>query len=188
MAPDDRRAMIVEASIPLIRTHGAEVTARQIAQAAGIAEGTVFRAFADKDAILDAAIARVLDPTDVLEALDAIERGLPLEDTLQQIATLLHGRVRDVVAVMAALGPREHARLHEGSHERHGPPLEETTAVVEELLAPHASELRVPVSAAGDYLRLLAFGTAMPFVRADTATDPAALADLILCGIAARAE
>ena len=42
--------MIVDAALPLLLEHGEMVTTRQIADAAGIAEGTIFRAFADKDA------------------------------------------------------------------------------------------------------------------------------------------
>ena len=41
--------MIVAATLPLLLEHGELVTTRQIAEAAGIAEGTIFRVFADKD-------------------------------------------------------------------------------------------------------------------------------------------
>ncbi len=49
LPPDERRAMIIEAMLPLLLEHGEMVTTRQIAEAAGIAEGTIFRVFADKD-------------------------------------------------------------------------------------------------------------------------------------------
>ena len=49
LPPDERRSMIVAATLPLLLEHGDRVTTRQIAEAAGIAEGTIFRAFADKD-------------------------------------------------------------------------------------------------------------------------------------------
>ena len=44
--------MIVEATLPLLLEHGEMVTTRQIAEAAGIAEGTIFRVFADKDELI----------------------------------------------------------------------------------------------------------------------------------------
>jgi len=45
LAPDDRRAALIEATIPLLIEHGTAVSTRQIAQAAGVAEGTIFRVF-----------------------------------------------------------------------------------------------------------------------------------------------
>jgi AcrR family transcriptional regulator len=47
MAPDDRRRAIVAAVVPLLLEHGDDVSTRQIADAAGIAEGTIFRVFPD---------------------------------------------------------------------------------------------------------------------------------------------
>ena len=59
MSPEDRRQMIVRAVLPLVVEHGAAVTTSQIARAAGICEGTVFRAFKDKDELLQ--LHRFLD-------------------------------------------------------------------------------------------------------------------------------
>ena len=47
--------MIIDAVIPLILEHGVGITSRQIAEAAGVAEGTVFRAFGDKESLIAAA-------------------------------------------------------------------------------------------------------------------------------------
>ena len=57
----ERRDQIVDAALPLLREHGRQVTTRQIADAAGIAEGTIFRAFASKEEIIEAALARLAD-------------------------------------------------------------------------------------------------------------------------------
>src|SRR5262245_33537829 len=51
-----RRSMIVEAALPLVLEHGERVTTKQIAEAAGIAEGTIFRVFEDKDAVIAAVV------------------------------------------------------------------------------------------------------------------------------------
>ncbi|WP_084105714.1 TetR/AcrR family transcriptional regulator [Demequina sp. NBRC 110056] len=187
MTPDERRASIVDAVIPLILAHGAEVTTRQIADAAGIAEGTVYRAFADKTELIDAAIERVMDSTEVLDALAGIDRSLALEELLDQIVVILHARVSAVVAFMGALGPRDHAR-HKPDHGRGHAPLGEATDLVEALLEPHRGALRIPVSTAVDYIRVLIFGTAMPFLRSATPTDAHQLSDFILRGIAAEGE
>ena len=60
---DERRAMIVEAMLPLLLEHGEMVTTRQIAEAAGIAEGTIFRVFADKDELIAAVVEHAADAT-----------------------------------------------------------------------------------------------------------------------------
>ena len=63
ISPEDRRASLVEVTIPLLREHGAALTTSQVAEAAGIAEGTVFRAFGTKDELVQACAAAVFDTT-----------------------------------------------------------------------------------------------------------------------------
>src|SRR3954468_8648399 len=82
LPPDERRAMIVAATLPLLLEHGDRVTSRQIAEAAGIAEGTVFRAFADKDEIIVAVIEAALDTEPLEAALNDIPPGLGFEERL----------------------------------------------------------------------------------------------------------
>jgi AcrR family transcriptional regulator len=189
MSPDDRRASILDAAIPLILERGADVTTREIADAAGIAEGTVFRAFPDKNALIDGAVERVMDPADTLAMLGAIDPAQPLEVKVEQIVMLLHSRVGSVVRFMTALGPREHARAKAADHHGHRhPPLGEATDVVVRLLEPDRERLRVSVPAAVDYLRILVFGTSMPFLATGAGSDPSALADFILHGVARDAS
>src|SRR5947207_2374501 len=65
LAPAARRAAIVEATLPLLRAHGLSITTRQIAEAAGVAEGTIFGVFPDKDALLQAVMEAAFDPEPV---------------------------------------------------------------------------------------------------------------------------
>src|ERR1700704_2407818 len=81
-----RRSMIIEATTPLLLEHGEMVTTRQVADAAGIAEGTIFRAFADKDELLGAVIDAALDPAPLELALATIDPTLPLADTVPPAA------------------------------------------------------------------------------------------------------
>jgi hypothetical protein len=53
-------------ALPLPIEHGAGVTTPQIAKAAGIGEATIFRAFADKDELLNACVAAALRDDHVL--------------------------------------------------------------------------------------------------------------------------
>ena len=78
LPPEERRSMIVAATLPLLLEHGDRVTTRQIAEAARIAEGTIFRAFADKDEIIVAVVeaALVAQPGERLEP-DRDVRGAP---------------------------------------------------------------------------------------------------------------
>ena len=75
LPPDERRSAIVAATLPLLIEHGEMVTTRQIADAAGIAEGTIFRVFADKDAVIAAAVDAALDTGPLEEHLRAIDPG-----------------------------------------------------------------------------------------------------------------
>ena len=43
LSVEDRQAMLIDAVTPLLLEHGQAVTTRQIADCAGIAEGTIFR-------------------------------------------------------------------------------------------------------------------------------------------------
>ena len=79
MPAPERRAEIVAATLPLLLAHGSAVTTRQIAEAAGIAEGTIFRVFPDKETLIEAVLERVLDTGALDEAIEAIDPTLPLE-------------------------------------------------------------------------------------------------------------
>lgn len=60
--PEERRAAIIESITPLVIERGDALTTREIASAAGIAEGTIFRVFADKDELFAAVVEEVLVP------------------------------------------------------------------------------------------------------------------------------
>ena len=73
MSADDRRAALVDATLPLLLEHGRTVTTRQIAEAAGVAEGTIFRVFDSKDDLVAAALDRAFDIEPFLADLRRID-------------------------------------------------------------------------------------------------------------------
>lgn len=92
LAPEERRAALIEATIPLLREHGINVSTRQIADAAGVAEGTIFGVFKDKTSLVDAAVAKAFEATPIISALRRIDRSLDLRARLIGAAGILRER------------------------------------------------------------------------------------------------
>ena len=157
LPPEDRREAILDAVVPLVREHGREVSTRQIAEAACVAEGTLFRAFGDKDTLISAAIEKILDHRPLLAELRAIDVDQPLDDKLEQVVTILTAHFREIVAAFAALGLRERPPRPPGSAVEH-----ELAEVLGTLLAPDADRLAVPVGTVADYVRIVSFASALP--------------------------
>ncbi len=113
MSPDDRRSAIVEVTIPLLREHGSGLTTKQVAQAAGIAEGTVFRAFGTKDELVKACATAVFDNSDTIRRLSEIDRDQTLDDRLAAGVAVLQHRLDDIFGLLGTLAAS-------GAFGRHG--------------------------------------------------------------------
>jgi AcrR family transcriptional regulator len=92
LAPEERRAALIEATIPLLREHGINISTRQIADAAGVAEGTIFGVFKDKASLIEAAVAKAFEPTPIIRALRAIDPAADLRTRLIAAAEILRER------------------------------------------------------------------------------------------------
>jgi len=163
MAPDDRRRMIVRAVLPLVVEHGRGVTTAQIARAAGIGEGTIFRVFKDKDELFDACVEAALDPAEALEMIGEIPAELPLEKRLAEAVEALNAHMQRMGAVMGAaragkgrLSPEESRNRKSVTGDSRRESLEAMQRAVRELFVPDANRLRLPVDkAASLFLSLL---------------------------------
>ncbi|WP_034647891.1 TetR/AcrR family transcriptional regulator [Cellulomonas sp. HZM] len=107
LPPQERRTAILHAVRGLVLARGAAVTTRELAQAAGVSEGTLFRVFDDKAALVRETVHAALDPTEAVPLLDAIDRGLPLDERLARVLEIGFERVGETmrwVAVLHELG------------------------------------------------------------------------------------
>jgi AcrR family transcriptional regulator len=109
MAPEDRRAALIEATIPLLLEHGLDVSTRKIAEAAGVAEGTIFGVFPDKHSLLLAALLQSLDPQSTVDELDGIDATLDLRARLIRAADLINERFTGNADLMAAARKLAHS-------------------------------------------------------------------------------
>jgi AcrR family transcriptional regulator len=102
LAPEERRQALIAATIPLLHEHGLEVSTRQIASAAGVAEGTIFGVFESKNSLVVCSVIKALDPQVTLDSLDAIDRSLPLRDRMAEAAELIHARFAENAQLLTA--------------------------------------------------------------------------------------
>jgi AcrR family transcriptional regulator len=169
-----RRSMIMDAAVPLILARGELVTTHEIARAAGIAEGTIFRVFESKDALVEAVIERAMDPAPLEAAIANVDRGMQLEAAVSEVVGILQKRVLEAWRLLSSVGPR----FHRGDRR---PPFD--SAALTALFDSHRSELDVKPQEAARQLRALTFAMTHPMLTARQAT-PSEVAHRFLHGVA----
>jgi AcrR family transcriptional regulator len=185
LSPDARRTSIIAATLPLLRTYGREVTTSQIALAAGVAEGTLFRVFPDKEALITAAVASVFDPTAGEAEVTRIDPALPLRDKLITAIEMLQRRIGEIWQLFSVLG------LSAPPAGRRPPPAKmddsRLRAALAKLFEPHRDEIRCAPKEAARFLRAIAFAGTHPRLTERPMT-PHEIVTLLLDGIRARDE
>jgi AcrR family transcriptional regulator len=166
--------MIVAAALPLLLEHGERVTTREIAEAAGIAEGTIFRAFADKDEVIGAVIEAALDQGPLETALSAIDPALDFDDAVAAAIKILQQRLIDIWRLVSSVGTRFHQKARR--------PMTDSHALVR-LFEAHRDRLAVEPLVAARLLRALTLSTSHPLIAGEP-MSPDDIRRLFLHGVA----
>ncbi|MFE6307637.1 TetR/AcrR family transcriptional regulator [Nocardiopsis sp. NPDC057823] len=104
MDRDARREMIVARTIDLLVEHGRPATTREIAAAAGIGEGTIFRVFADKDELLRECLLEAMRMREATARIAQTDPTGALEERLVQALSVMQDHIARVGTVAAVLG------------------------------------------------------------------------------------
>ncbi|MFO7690371.1 MAG: helix-turn-helix domain-containing protein [Cryobacterium sp.] len=176
LALEDRQAMLIDVVTPLLIEHGQSLTTRQIAEAAGIAEGTIFRAFATKEELVQAVVDRHLDPEPFRRTLRGIDLALPLPERVHTIVGLMRERFTTVFTLMTALGLLGKPHPHD--------PRREFTEILSHALAADLDTLNFSAERCAQIIRMVTLAACMPLIHAGAAFTDEDITDLILYGIA----
>jgi len=204
LPPDERRAAILRAVRPVLLERGVAATTRELAEAAGVAEGTLFRVFDDKLSLIGQAAFVAADPADAVPDLDAIDRALSLRDRLVAVMEIGLGRIELTMRWMGILhelgrvDPRPQAEREAAGRDgwaqwvqRQTEGEAEVRAALERVIGPDPG-LRVSRARAVELFNVLLVGSSMRLVDARrrgaelVPIDPAELVDVFLDGVARR--
>jgi AcrR family transcriptional regulator len=184
LPPEERRAALIAATLPLIEAHGTKVTTKQIAEAAGVAEGTIFRVFPDKDTLVQAAVQSVLDPLPIIAELNGIDLGLPLRARMAVLVALLQKRLSTVFNLFLSMrmqGPPPEAHDRQRSINREGN--DAILAAVDRVLAPDRDSFRMPAAEVARVMRLLTFAGTHPLISDHNPLTTDEIVSILLDGV-----
>lgn len=170
--------MLVDAVTPLLTEFGTGVTTKQIAERACVAEGTIFRAFGTKEELIQAAVARQLDPEPFRQNLRSVNVSLPLEERMRSIVGLMRERFTTVFTLLTALGLLGKPHPHDPRHE--------FTEILTVALEPDLARLNFSGERCAQIIRMVSLVASMPQMHLGAAFDDDEITALILYGIAGR--
>jgi AcrR family transcriptional regulator len=182
MSPQERRESLVDVTLQLLRTHGRAVTTRQIAEAAGVAEGTIFRVVESKEELVELAITRAFEPGALADRILEIDPHKPLEARLQILASILQQRFRATFELMAKVG-----MVRPADHVHDSPEAvavrERMQALLESVVGADGARLSVPTRDLVHRLRLLTFAGSHPHISDGAILTPEEIVFTLLHGL-----
>lgn len=191
LPPEERRAQILDAVAPVIKAHGRQASTRQLAEAAGVAEGTLFRVFSSKDELIGAVVERYLGAGLTLERIDQIAPSLPLAERLTEIVRILISRSAETFEILHAIGPPKEPSTEDRIKFRDHM-LEQAKRIdqaVTALIEPDADLLAVSPAQLAELIGGMVFAISNPMLRhfrgeepTRISDDPESIVDLLLHG------
>jgi len=185
LSPDERRQAIIDATLPLLIANGPELSTKEIAAAARIAEGTIFRVFETKSDLVHATLEAALTPTVAMDALAALPDGQPLTDRVAALITIVSDEIVRTRSLFAAVfGARAHERpAKPHGHRPHADRLQLINKGLADALAPYSDQLSVPIERVSQLIAAVSVAGSM-FTIDHKLEDPAEWAELLAHGFA----
>ena len=173
MSPADRRASIIEATLPLLREKGMAVSTKEIAKAAGIAEGTIFRVFDNNEEIVHACLHEVLDNKALVVEVGQVDRELGLRDRLAVAVGIMQDHLKELFNLMVVLqssGRPLQRPDHADAERRRKEASAELDAAFVDLIGADAAQLRIPAKDFLAFLRILTLSSVHPMLEGTNAS------------------
>lgn len=194
LPPEERREALIAATLPLVLEHGMDVSTRLIAEAAGVAEGTIFRVFPSKDELIEAVVASAFDPSSLVDAIGRVEPSLPLFDRLVAAVELMqaHGRrLAGLIHAFAARGTLPHRGEMGDRRERASQLRAAESRVVDALavlLVPDRHQLRCSPQETARRLRPVTLALSSSRLAGSDPLPPEEIVSLFLDGVRRRTD